>query len=544
MQLNNRDRTILSGPVASPAPVPHQAWTAARRAVIEAQAGGARLAALLGPPGIGKTFLLADLERHFREAGAGAEVDRVLHGDLLTGEEGTAILLVDEADRLEEAALAALARRGRGFVLLAALPGFAARMDGLDAPVIRLGPLEGGEVAGYVAARLRTMGLAADRFTVEALPALANASGGVPRLLNTLIGSSAFTADMEGEARVTVRHVAAAAALRAEVALPPAAEIRVEKPAPAAPPPPAPAAAVPRRRRRGLPWLGGALAVLVLGSAAWLHERGLPRLDGGALPAEAAAATAPRPTEVLRQALSAAALPPPAPSPTATLPTAPLPRIVLTYPRRDTGAVERSAALAATLTHAGWLVGSPFPVSRGTAAPALRYFFQEDREAALAVAALVGSEAGVPKLGTIPPGTPLPRPGTIELALGTAPSAVTRASLGPPDSFNDPLPPVATALSPGNGAAVAPGGLTLRWSVPGGAVPGCCYVEVVSLPERGEAAGPPREVFAGYGERPDSQPLPLGEARPYAWRVITVSREGLRYAASPWTSFVVGGAAR
>jgi hypothetical protein len=525
----------LSGPVVSAAPVPHQAWVAARRASIEAHAGGARVAALLGPPGIGKTFLLAELERHFRDAKY--EVERVLHGDLLTGEEATHILLVDEADRLEPEALAGLARRERGFVLLAALPGFAARLEGLPVPIIRLGALEAGEVAGYVAARLKTMGLAADRFAVEALPALAQASGGVPRLLNTLIGSSAFTADMEGEARVSVRHVAAAAALRAEVALPPAAEIRVEAPPPAA-------VAAPRRRRRGLPWLGGALAVFVLGSAAWLHERGLPGLDAGAVPSEAASAGAPRPTEVLRQALSTAALPPPAPSPTATLPSAPLPRIVLTYPRRDTGAVERSAALAATLTHAGWLVGPPFPVSRGSAAPALRFFFQEDREAALAVAALVGPEAGTPKLGTIPPGTPLPRPGTIELALGSSPAPVARAGLAPIEAFHDPLPPVATALAPANGAAVPASGLLLRWSVPGGAAPGCCYVEVVSLPERGEAAGPPREVFAGYGERPDSQPLALGEPRAYAWRVITVSREGLRYASSPWTSFTLGGAAR
>ena len=48
----------------------------------------------------------------------------------------------------------------------------------------------------------------------------------------------------------------------------------------------------------------------------------------------------------------------------------------------------------------------------------------------------------------------------------------------------------------------------------------------------------------GYGERPDSQPLALTETRPYAWRVITVSRDGLRYAAGPWSSFTLGRDAR
>jgi hypothetical protein len=82
---------------------------------------------------------------------------------------------------------------------------------------------------------------------------------------------------------------------------------------------------------------------------------------------------------------------------------------------------------------------------------------------------------------------------------------------------------------------VAASGLLLRWSVPGGAQPGCCFVEVMTLP--GPAGGPPREVFAGYGERPDSQPLALTEPLAYAWRVISVSRDGLRYTAGPWASF-------
>ena len=582
----------MPGTVALLAPPSHRASAAARRALIEAHAGDRHLAALLGPPGIGKTFLLTELERHFRAASY--EVERVAHGDLLSGEETAHILLVDEADRLDEAALQALATRGRGLVVLAALPGFAARLEPADVATVRLGPLEPGEVAGYVANRLAATGLPADRFGADALPALAAASGGVPRLLNTLMGNSAFTADMEGESRVTARHVEAAAALRADVApLPPTAapapreaarppDGTATSPRAAGPAPdaagPAPGAATafsatapvvpptaPPRRRRGLPWLGAGLAAVALavGAAAWWPE--LRPAGGGTTPADAAtqaagplppAAPVPpaqRTADVLRQALSTAAMPPvptpppPAPatppSPTALLPSAPLPRVVLTYPRRDAQAGERAAALAATLTHAGWLVGSPFPVSRTPAAPALRYFFQEDREAALSVAALAGAESGPPQLGSIPPGTPLPRPGTIELALAAGPAPAIRAAAAAPmapEPQLEPAPPAPKPLAPADRGSVAAGGLQLRWSVPGGAQPGCCYVEVMTLPGRGEPAGPPREVFAGYGERPDSQPLALTETRPYAWRVITVSRDGLRYAAGPWSSFTLG----
>ncbi|HZH47682.1 MAG TPA: hypothetical protein VEY31_13700, partial [Roseococcus sp.] len=450
----------MSGTVAPATPVSHRAWAAARRALIEAHAGERRLAALLGPPGIGKTFLLAELDRHFR--GAGYQVERIAHGDLLTGEEVAPILLVDEADRLDDAALRALAARGQGFVLLAALPGFAARLESWDVAAVRLGPLEPGEVASYVAGRLAAMGLPPNRFEAAAVPALAAASGGVPRLLNTLMGNSAFTADMEGEARVTARHVAAAAALRADVSpLPPTAAPGplAHATAPAALPPgsiagagpaapamaagtlaagialPALVQAASPRRRRGLPWLGvGLVAALALGAAAsW---PGLRPVTDGSAKADAAASiglatAAPQQVASVMAALPAPLLsaPPAAPSgtsrmpsPTAMLPSAPLPRVVLTYPRRDAQAGERAAALAATLAHAGWLVGSPFPVSRAPAAPALRYFFTEDREAALAIAALAGAEAGPPQLGHIPPGTPLPRPGTIELALAAGPA--------------------------------------------------------------------------------------------------------------------------
>jgi hypothetical protein len=291
----------LSGTVAPATPVSHRAWAAARRALIEAHAGERRLAALLGPPGIGKTFLLAELDRHFR--GAGYQVERIAHGDLLTGEEAAPILLVDEADRLDDAALRALAARGQGFVLLAALPGFAARLESWDVAAVRLGPLEPGEVASYVAGRLAAMGLPPNRFEAAAVPALAAASGGVPRLLNTLMGNSAFTADMEGEARVTARHVAAAAALRADVSpLPPTAApgplAHATAPAPLPPGSIAGAGRLPRRWPQG-PWPpaspcrrwfrpprhAAAAACPGLASGSWRHWRSaLPPPGRGCVP--------------------------------------------------------------------------------------------------------------------------------------------------------------------------------------------------------------------------------------------------------------------
>ena len=57
-------------------------------------------------------------------------------------------------------------------------------------------PMEADDVRGYVAHRLRVAGGAASIFTAEAVAALTDRSGGVPRRVNTLATQALFVGAM------------------------------------------------------------------------------------------------------------------------------------------------------------------------------------------------------------------------------------------------------------------------------------------------------------------------------------------------------------
>src|SRR5581483_4852937 len=134
---------------------------------------------------------------------------------------------------------------------------------------VRLRPLSAAEVAAYVHARLERAGAQepARLFTPDALARVAEASGGIPRVVNVLCDASLMTAFAAGSATVTAAVVDEAWADFCGTALPAPA------PPPAAPlepaaPPPAPPPPRPRRTLAALA-LGGlvlaaALAALVL----------------------------------------------------------------------------------------------------------------------------------------------------------------------------------------------------------------------------------------------------------------------------------------
>ncbi|NKC30273.1 ATP-binding protein, partial [Falsiroseomonas selenitidurans] len=232
----------------------HAGWSEAWGALLAALAEGPGVVALLGPPGVGKTMMLGELERRLRQAGPG--VHRVDFGDL-AGPPAPGVLLVDEAERIGAPALEALARQTAGVAVLAALPGFAQRLQGLAHRRVILRPVRAGEVPAYVAARLAQLGVPSARLAPDGVAALGAASGGVPRLLNMLLGSALFTAGLDGAARVGAAQVQAAAAMLTL----PKPQRGAPRPAPALASPPAsahPATARPAPAQ-ARPWLLGGL---------------------------------------------------------------------------------------------------------------------------------------------------------------------------------------------------------------------------------------------------------------------------------------------
>lgn len=198
--------------IAPDAAFPHPAWQQARAAVLEALDNGS-IAVLLGPPGSGKSLLLKELARTLRQAGKSARL--IERTEALDGPPGNGILLVDEADTLSPDALATLCA-GPAPVVLAALPGFPARLAGNPRPVREavLDRLQPQDVARYVAARLNAVGRPRNLVEPEAVLALAGHSGGLLRLVNTLGGAAVFLAGLDGSEYVSRRHVDEAASMR------------------------------------------------------------------------------------------------------------------------------------------------------------------------------------------------------------------------------------------------------------------------------------------------------------------------------------------
>ena len=288
---------------ASEAAFPHPAWQRARAVALAAVSAGG-VAVLTGPPGSGKSLLLKDLARALRHDDQ--PVHLIERADALEGAPDSAILLVDEADAVSSSALASLCAGPRS-ILLAALPGFAARLAGLSRPVqqIELDRLSPQDVARYVAFRLAASARPRDLLEPDAVLALARHSGGLLRLVNTLGSASVFLAGLDAAAQVAVRHVEEAASMRGELDGPetPAAPLLTDEPAP-----PMPSYRGAELRRRAA--VGGMVAAAgVLFALPWLTGgRRAQRLGAeavaGAQTATAASPVAVTDTHGARQAAS------------------------------------------------------------------------------------------------------------------------------------------------------------------------------------------------------------------------------------------------
>ena len=104
---------------------------------------------------------------------------------------------------------------------------------------------------------------------------------------------------------------------------------------------------------------------------------------------------------------------------TQELPAGALIRVVLTYPHGDTAAAKRGAELARVLRTDGLGIGDPFPVAPQTSKKGISYYFTRDAGAATDLGQRLHGEYGEPKLARIPRAAGQPRPGTIEIALGS-----------------------------------------------------------------------------------------------------------------------------
>ena len=346
------------------------------------------------------------------------DVTVLQRGDSVIDPDLRGVVLFDEADRMAPGALAALAARDDLAVILAALPGFADRLPALPGiKVVRLAPLNAAETAELVAVHLRQGGHAPDLLTPAAVDELFRRSGGIPRVLHTLLGLAIFAASLGGASHVTPAHVAEAVLFRdgEDAQQPPGPASREAAPvtAPAAPPVAAhsPASASRRRRRT---WAIAAAVLLCLGGAAALlsPEASVPSPPGAAvMPAQTDQTSTNPPVPPIVPAAPAEA------GRGVLLPSGSLIRVVLSYPMGNADAARRGGDLARHLRTEGVTVGEPVPVLPPVTVSALLYYFAQDRDGAAAIGRKLDGQFGEPVLARLPPRSPLPRPGTIEVVL-------------------------------------------------------------------------------------------------------------------------------
>lgn len=224
-------------PIAAPTPrvlrpqplaiIPFEAWVAVRDRVAAALLGGTRCLFITGAAGTGKTVMLEDVARVLRAAGRTVLVRQADTDPAPPGRGET--LFVDEADRLPQVKLRRLMDESVGTVVLAGLGTLAQRAGGKTMQMT-LAPLGQEAARDYVAQWLASTGRVPAQLDSAALRQVAEASGGVPRLLSTLLGAGAWLAESSGAATITAAHIHEAAELRS--VLSPAAmpvEVRISR---------------------------------------------------------------------------------------------------------------------------------------------------------------------------------------------------------------------------------------------------------------------------------------------------------------------------
>lgn len=250
--------------VARPQPlaiVPFEAWVAVRDRVVAALLGNSRCVLITGAAGTGKTVMLEDVARVLRAAGRTVLV-RQANTDPAPPARGQ-MLFVDEADKLPQDKLRQLLDSSAGAVVLAGLGVVAQRAGGKPLHVT-LAPLGQEAARDYVVQWLASTGRVPAHLDSAALRQVVEASGGVPRLLSTLLGAGAWLAESSGAKTITAAHIQEAAELRS-VMSPVAASDDVARPEP--------------RERMWWP-LAVVAGVAIVGSVAVIAPRSYPAETG------------------------------------------------------------------------------------------------------------------------------------------------------------------------------------------------------------------------------------------------------------------------
>ena len=232
--------------------VAHTSWCEARTRALAVLANGVQRVAVIGQTGSGRTLLLNTLASALAERGRAV---RLVDGGRLPADlDSAAVLLVDDADRLDRDAITRCIRRGAPCIF--AGPPVLRAMIPPPFAAVKLKPLSSDEVARFVAMRLAAAGRQRDYMQLDAVLALARLSGGVPRQINVLGGSAVFLAELDGAAKVNQQHVEEAALMRdgGDPLPPPMVDEEADElppalePSPASPPPPAAPVQLPARK--------------------------------------------------------------------------------------------------------------------------------------------------------------------------------------------------------------------------------------------------------------------------------------------------------
>lgn len=212
----------LSREGRSPAiPVQHDGWTHALSQALAALRRGGYTVLLCGAAGTGKTMLLREVARTLEAEGF--VVDMRLHpgvAPLQLGEDPgrpeRRVVLVDEADRLSIDEIMRLLGDQAGSLVLGgvAFPDGTERVLPSDTIRLTLAPLQKNEIIAFVSAHAAVAERPSNFFTAEALESLAQISEGIPRLIVSLAGTSAWLAELNASSQVTAEHVDEAAMLR------------------------------------------------------------------------------------------------------------------------------------------------------------------------------------------------------------------------------------------------------------------------------------------------------------------------------------------
>ena len=243
--LEQRTRAFPLGPDNSE-PFLGEAYREVLAAVVQDLKEGHRLLCLSGPPGVGKSLLLRQLRRQFSSAFIG-EISQPALGSLpprladglglsMTGEDEAAvqkcfqqffdgartrdqpvIQIIDDAETLKSSDLAQLRRLFdpiRGQLLLVGQPDMLALFSDDEAipdRIYHLAPLSYRETGEYLRHRLREGGFDAQVIDDEAIQAIYDYCGGIPRLINLLCFSVLADADFAGSRSMDVEHIHEAA---------------------------------------------------------------------------------------------------------------------------------------------------------------------------------------------------------------------------------------------------------------------------------------------------------------------------------------------